>query len=222
MTDQRSIRVLVTGFGPFPGVRTNPSGQFLNLIETRFTPVSGNVDLRTELLPTSWMAAEEFANGCLADFDPHVALHFGVHRRAGGFRIETRAQNRACTQPDVDGKSFGSTELVKNAPTVLRSNIPAEKLVQSLQSRGLPAQPSRDAGRYLCNMLFYLSLSRETSSPRQIGFIHIPPLASPAANRYRRNQPLFDMKTLLDGAELIVNQCIVAHRRAMRSVTCLG
>ncbi len=224
MTDQKPIRVLITGFGPFPGVRTNPSGKFLNLFEARFSPVARNVELRTELLPTSWMTAEQFVTGGLADFDPHIALHFGVHRHADGFRIETRARNRACAQADVDGKVFGKSELVKNAPTVLRSNVGAEKLVQSLQSRGLPARPSQDAGRYLCNMLFYLSLSqsRETGSPRQIGFIHIPPLASPAPNRRRRTQPVFDMKTLLDGAELIVNQCVVAHRRALRTKTRLG
>lgn len=219
MSDLASIRVLVTGFGPFPGVRTNPSGDFLRQFEARSTPVARDVDVRTELLPTSWTAAEQFVAEGLAAFDPHVALHFGVHRRAGGFLIETRARNHASPHADADGQRFGKSELVRNAPAVLRSNIPAETLVRSLRSRRLPARPSRDAGRYLCNMLLYLSLFRssEMNVPRHAGFIHIPPLGRPVANGSRRDQPIFDMKMLLDGAEIIVNHCIVAHRRAMRS-----
>ena len=113
MTDHETIRVLVTGFGPFPGVRTNPSGEFLDLFKTCFSPVAPNVDLRTELLPTSWTMAEQFVSGALTEFDPHIALHFGVHRRAEGFRIEMRARNHACGQADVDGNRFVKSELVK-------------------------------------------------------------------------------------------------------------
>ena len=221
MSDRRPIRILLTGFGPFPGVRSNLSGNFLEQFRACFSPIAPNVQLRTEVLDTSWTATAEFADTVLPDYDPHIALHFGVHRRADGFRIETRARNRAGPHADVDGKLFGKSQLMANAPAFLGSSIPAPKLVQSLRSRGLPAGPSQDAGRYLCNMLLYLSLlqSKEISSTRQTGFIHIPHVAGRARNAAQSKRRTFDMAALLDGAEIIVNQCIVEHRRVARQET---
>lgn len=219
MSDREPIRVLLTGFGPFPGVRTNLSGDFLAQFETHFSPVADNVEVRTEIVDTSWTAAEEFVANNLAVYDPHIALHFGVHRRADGFRIETRARNRAGAHADVDGKVFGRAQLVSNTPPILRSNVPAAKLVQSLQSHGLPANPSQDAGRYLCNMLLYLSLlqSSESGRLRQTGFIHIPQFAGPSHHKTGARRSHFDMTTLLDGTKIIVNQCIVEHRRMVQT-----
>ncbi|MEM8743380.1 MAG: hypothetical protein AAGF14_01960 [Pseudomonadota bacterium] len=215
MSDRRPIKVLLTGFGPFPGVHTNLSGDFLQEFEARFSPLGGDVQLRTEVLDTSWTATEDFARTVLPNHDPDIALHFGVHRRAGGFRIETRAQNRASPHADVDGKVFGKSCLMAEAPSALRSNLPASRLVQALLSRGLPASPSRDAGRYLCNMLLYLSLlqSKRNTGFRQTGFIHIPHIAAPSRHTPRTRARVFDMAALLEGAEVIVNQCVVHHRR---------
>ncbi len=219
MTGHDSIRILLTGFGPFPGVRANPSGEFLDRFATGFSPVAPNVELRVETLATSWTGVEAFVTNTLADYDPHIALHFGVHRRADGFRIETRAHNRAGRHADVDGKLFGRNKLIADAPPRLHANIPVHKLVHSLQSRGLPAASSQDAGRYLCNMLLYLSLNQagETSGPRQTGFIHIPHIVEPAHHGRRGKQARFAMTALLEGAEIIANRCIVGHRRLART-----
>ena len=46
--------------------------------------------------------------------------------------------------------------------------------------RGIPAAPSRSAGRYLCNFLYYLSLdwaTRQEQSPAVL-FVHIPPFTA--------------------------------------------
>ena len=224
MSDRDPIRVLLTGFGPFPGVHSNLSGDFLEAFERRFSSVGEHVQLRTEVLDTSWTAPSDFARDELTDHDPHIALHFGVHRRAGGFRIETRAQNRASPHADVNGKVFGRSSLMPDAPSVLRSNLPAARLVQSLRARGLPAAPSQDAGRYLCNMLLYHSLlqSKDSSPARQTGFIHIPHVAAPVRHAPRKRGRVFDMATLLSGAEIIVNQCIIEHRRRRRMQTDSG
>lgn len=221
MTDQDPIRILLTGFGPFPGVRTNPSGAFLKHFATGFSPVSRNVTLRVEMLATSWTGVEAFVAGALADYNPHIALHFGIHGRADGFRIETRARNRAGPHADVDGKQFGKNRLVADAPPLLHATLPAHKLVHSLRSRGLPANPSHDAGRYLCNMLLYLSLKQagETTGPRQTGFIHIPQIADAGRRKSGKKDARFDMVTLLEGAEIIANRCIVAHRRLARKAS---
>ncbi len=219
MNNRPPIKILLTGFGPFPGVHSNPSGEFLKQFEERFSRDTRDITLRTDVIPTSWTAAERFVSGPLVEFDPDIALHFGVHRGAAGFRIETRADNCASSHADADGKMFKNSQLVKGGPAALRAGIPAEKLVHALRGRCLPAVTSANAGRYLCNMLLYLSLNqaRIDSRIRQTGFIHIPPLARVSGGRSHGKRLVFDMPTLLDGAETITERCISRHAHAIRT-----
>ena len=66
------------------------------------------------------------------------------------------------------------------APGRLDTALPAGALIAALRRRGIAAAPSRSAGRYLCNFLYYLSLdwaARREGSPIVL-FVHIPPGAS--------------------------------------------
>ena len=82
------IRLLVTGFGPFPGVRDNPSERLVRRIAAsrRLRRIPG--DLRTAVLPTAWEPVRLATPQLLAEHDPELVLHLGVHTRADGFRIE--------------------------------------------------------------------------------------------------------------------------------------
>ena len=50
------------------------------------------------------------------------------------------------------------------------SPCPAARLVALARKSGLPARLSHDAGDYLCNESFYLSLLMD----RRAGFVHVP------------------------------------------------
>lgn len=207
------IRLLVTGFGPFPGMPVNPSGQLLDWLRERPYRFGHDVELRTALVPTVWTVAEAFVSGSLAGYDPDIAIHFGVHRRAAGFRIEKFARNCAGTHADANGQRFGQPSLLPGARQTLRATLDCEKILTLLKARRLPAATSISAGRYLCNMLFYLSLKQgdQRNKPRQAGFIHIPPLLTSA----RTGSRPFDSEMLVSGAEIIVEHCISVHRRQL-------
>ena len=95
MPDPTPIRILVTGFGAFPGVMSNPSEALLGWIGQRLGRLPGDATLETALIPATWEAVERLTSQLLANFDPDIALHFGLHRRAAGFRVETLARNCA-------------------------------------------------------------------------------------------------------------------------------
>jgi len=207
MAESEPIKVLVTGFGPFPGVRSNPSGKLIELINAGRYAARDNIEILTALIPTSWEAVGDFAKSNLGAFDADIALHFGVSARARGFRIEKVARNTVTTTPDCDGRKFRGNCIVPHAPATLRIRFAAEPLVCKLRQRGLPASVSQDAGRYLCNMLLYLALKGEKqhSAPRICGFTHIPP--------FKLEQ--FDEADLLAGLDVIITHFAGLYRRSL-------
>lgn len=205
MASPTCIRLLVTGFGPFPGVHDNPSGRLIQNLDRGKLRLAPDIELTTQTIPTSWPSVEKvFGQGY--DLKADIALHFGVSARARGFQIEQVARNTASNRADCDGDTFDRPCLVRGEPARLRTPWNATRLARDLKSQGLPATVSNDAGAYLCNMLLYLSLlaARKQGSGRLTGFIHIPPL--------RPNS--FDMSVLLRGAETIIKHCAHQWRHA--------
>jgi pyroglutamyl-peptidase len=205
MTHHENIKVLVTGFGPFPGVHSNPSSDLLDQIENRKARSGSRVKLKTVLIPTRWDAVEKFTTETLAEFNPDIALHFGVHSRAKRLHVESRARNCTCTHADASGKIAACHCVVDGAPRTLKSTLETQKLVSRLNACGLPAQSSTNAGRYLCNALLFASLYQAggTISQRQTGFIHIPPSPAQAMKN----------NAVLKCAELILSHCVARHIR---------
>lgn len=213
MAHQQPMKILVTGFGPFPGCYENPSEDLVRQLALRRLALAPEITLQTAIIPTSWAAIERFVAEDLPAFDPDIALHFGVASRARGFRIEHLAHNTANTAADCEGKRFTRSRLTNETPSKLHATIDAEKVVQQLRRRGLEACVSRNAGRYICNMLLYLSLAQSEGRklPRETGFIHIPPLRG-----CPHHAGDLAMADLLTGTQIILNHCIGVQRRLNR------
>jgi pyroglutamyl-peptidase len=94
-----------------------------------------------------------------------------------------------------------------NAPQTLKSTIETQKLITKLRARGLPAQSSTNAGRYLCNALLFASLyqGRKRALHRQTGFIHIPRLNTHGINK----------DALLKAVKISLNHCVSQHIHKM-------
>jgi pyroglutamyl-peptidase len=182
-------RVLLTGFGPFPGVADNPSAWLAETLAQR--PVGQfAAELHAEILPTEWQAAALMPR-LYETLQPHVMIHFGVSERANAFRIERSAHNRASRRADA-GAALPATGVIHaEGQDRLDTALPADRLSAHLRTCGLPAVASRSAGRYLCNFLYYHSLAwaRRQADPRLVLFVHVPSLKS------------FSRETLLRGGE---------------------
>ena len=85
------LRVLATGFGPFPGITQNASASVVRALAG--SGALPGIELFAEVLPVEWARARDAAREAIARTKPHAVLHFGVTKRAAGFEIETRACN---------------------------------------------------------------------------------------------------------------------------------
>jgi pyroglutamyl-peptidase len=167
-------RVLITGFGPFPGVPDNPSSWLAEALAAGAAP-QADAELHARVLPTEWQAVT-FMPDLYAALQPTLMIHFGVCQRAKELRIERFAHNRAALRADARGALPPGPTIRPEGHARFDTELPAAKLAAHLAACGLPATPSRSAGGYLCNYLYYHSLDWTERNGSLALFVHIPPV----------------------------------------------
>lgn len=204
-------RLLLTGFGPFPGVPINATMRLVPELAEAVAQHFPDVRCSTLLLATEWSTAPARVAEAIEGMPPDVLLHFGVSSRARGFEIETRARNACQASPDAAGTLPAAAVLMDAGQDFLPASLPVRHILARLRARGLPAFASRDAGAYLCNAVLYRSLAqhRETGSAR-VGFIHIPAtLVRPGgSNRGRSGACALSWPQALQGGLEIIAACL--------------
>jgi pyroglutamyl-peptidase len=191
-------RVLLTGFGPFPGAAENSSAWLVEELAGKCQSSGLGCDLHAEVLPTEWAEIARLGPRLVQLHRPRLTLHLGLHKRAQGFRIERSAHNLIDLREDARGAVLNRRTILDRSEVRLDTAIPATQLAKHLRTQDLPAVASRSAGTYLCNYLYYLSLhwARGQNGACDVCFVHLPP--GP-----RQGGPLSEAE-LLRGAELIM------------------
>jgi len=173
------VKILVTGFGRFPGAPYNPTEALMRRLAV-YRPRLRRLGIHLDcaILPVIYAELPERLARLLQDHEPDGALHFGLASRRLHFTIETRALNRCSPlRPDAAGKkpwnpeTLGSHFLQAGGPMIMASRFPARMIVTALNRRGIPTRLSQDAGDYLCNMALYHACR---SGIAATGFIHVP------------------------------------------------
>lgn len=171
-------RVLITGFGPFPGVAANPSAWLVEALAAQDASPGLDCHLHARVLPTEWQAAALMPR-LYETLQPHVMIHFGVSEHARALRVERSAHNRTARREDAKGALPASPVIRAEGPERFDTALPAAALAAHLKTCGLPAVTSSSAGLYLCNFLYYHSLdwARGQAAPPLVLFVHIPVLS---------------------------------------------
>lgn len=183
-------RLLVTGFGPFPGIPRNPSADLARRIAASPRWRRLGVAAQSLILPTTYAALAEVLEPALSREAPDAVLMIGVAGRSRKVRIERRALNRASLLPDAAGRRPNRLTL-SEGPMARSLRISSVRVRAILQRHGVPCRISQDAGRYLCNAAYYRALT----APPPVLFIHIPkppPARGRSLTANRRRLPWTD------------------------------
>ena len=167
-------RVLVTGFGPFPGFAENPSSWLVETLAEQER--TSGIALDARILPTVWEDVALIPR-LYRSLQPHAMIHFGVSARAKVFHVEASAHNRVARRADARGAMPNAPTIRERGPSRFDTPFPAADLTAHLRRNGIAARTSRSAGAYLCNFLYYHSLEwahRQRTAPLVV-FVHIPP-----------------------------------------------
>jgi pyroglutamyl-peptidase len=169
-------RVLITGFGPFPGVPTNVSCSLVRRLVFKARAVLPDLRFVAAVLPTEWMRAPQRVTQLHKLHEPVLALHLGVASRMRGFRIETEARNFRRMLPDAAGALPPSSRVCEEDIERRAAALDAPSIAAHLGRKGYCASLSNNAGDYLCNAVLYQSLieAERRGSRCKVGFIHVP------------------------------------------------
>lgn len=176
---RRPLRILVTGFGPFPGAPRNPTQALVAGLARLRRPALADVAVIGHIFPVSYGAVDLQLPDLLAHHQPHALLMFGLAARTPHLRIETRARNTLTTRwPDRDGH-YNTHGAIDAGAEALAFGPHTSRLLRAVQTSAINAKLSRDAGSYLCNYLCWRALeaANDGTGPRLTAFIHVPPVA---------------------------------------------
>lgn len=203
----RSRVVLVTGFEPFGGDATNPSGQIAQALDGR--RLGGRV-VRGAVLPCVFGEALEELRRLWRTHRPELVIAVG---QAGG-RAEITPERVAINVddariPDNRGHQPVDRPVVRGAPAAYWSTLPIKAIVAELRARGVPASVSQTAGTFVCNHVFYglMHLLRRKRGVRG-GFVHVPF----ADEQGRRGQPSLPLATMIDAVAMAVEVALKTRR----------
>ncbi len=179
--------LLLTGFEGFLGRAKNPSWDTLAELRRR-KPALFEPDgpVATERLPVIWRQSGILLRNAIELHKPKAVVCFGMHggpdsggRGSSTFYVERLAHNLDDSKaPDNAGEVRVGRKIDPEVSLeYLRATLDSDRLVRSIRNAGQVAEVSDDAGRYLCNHVFFCALNHRASyhPPPLIGFIHVPP-----------------------------------------------
>ena len=207
------MRVVITGFGPFPGAPFNPSATLANALARRRRPAFSDLDRATHIFATTYASVDRDLPRLLAQ-GPDLVLMFGLAGRRRYVCIETRARNAVSVLfPDASGRRPPHGVIARGGAAARSGYAPFAALAGATRAAQVPARLSRDAGRYLCNYLYWRALERAGAANGKplVQFVHIPPIGS-KPRRKSATKPRPSLTQLLETAEALLIALVVASR----------
>nr|ACU14855.1 unknown [Glycine max] len=182
----------VTGFKKFHGVSENPTETIAN----NLTEYMNKKGLPKRLVIGSSSILETAGQGALvplyqrlqsavnakdsesSNSNKIIWLHFGVNSGATRFAIEKQAVNEANFRcPDEMGWKPQKVPIVPSDGGISRTRettLPVVEITKALTEKGYEVMISDDAGRFVCNYVYYHSLRFAEQNGIKSLFVHVP------------------------------------------------
>ena len=207
------MRVLLIGFGPFPGAPFNPSAALVKAVARRRRPAFAEIVCTTHVFATAYAALDHDLPRLFA-LKPDIILMFGLAGRRRQLCIERRAHNAVSVLfPDASGYRPQRGVIAPGSEAALPGAAPFAGLLGAIRGHGVPARLSRDAGRYLCNYAYWRALERARGGRPLVQFVHIPPVSlKPRARRQNEHRGP-SLAALVGAGEALVIALMAASRR---------
>ena len=190
--------LLLTYFGPFPGVPVNPT---VALAEGSVRALNtARPDLRVVAceLPVSYNGSSTALRTALQDVQPDALISLGVAVGRDVVSLEQVAINLdSAGIEDNDGDQRCDEPIAPGGQEAYFSSLPVRASFERLRAVGEPVEISYTAGTYVGNHVFYEGqrISRELGLSIPAGFVHVP-------------------ATCADGEETTEDTGMTAHRDA--------
>lgn len=181
----------VTGFKKFHGVSDNPTEKIVSNLKEYMNKngLPKGVTLGScTILETAGQGAivplyQTLQSAVTKDteqsnFSKVILLHFGVNSGATRFAIEHQAVNEATFRcPDEMGWKPQKVPIIPADGAISKTRktcVPVDEMTRSLAKMGYDVVTSDDAGRFVCNYVYYHSLRFAEQNGVKSVFVHVP------------------------------------------------
>jgi pyroglutamyl-peptidase len=190
--------ILLTGFAPFGGERSNPSWEVASRLEgLEFNRVA----VKSMRLPVNCRRASQVVIDAIAKLGPAAVVGLGQAAGRPVLSLEKVAINLADPRADRerDGGLRGKP-VIGGGPDAYFSRLPLAAILRTLKRHDIPASISLSAGVYVCNTVMYSALHTLRRGQTPAGFIHLPYEAAQAA--HHRAIASMSLATMTAGVEI--------------------
>jgi pyroglutamyl-peptidase len=209
----RKLRILITGFGAFPGAPFNPTQPLVARLLRLRRPALADVELAGHIFQVTYKTVDRELPQLLAKHRPQALLMFGLAARTSFLRIETRARNAVTMLwPDAEHTRVRKGSIAGDADA-MTFGPHSERLLRAALGTGIDARTSRNAGSYLCNYLSWRAIEAtcRDGGPRLAAFIHVPLLAREGTSQVAGRITLDE---LVDAGEAMLMELVKLTRAA--------
>lgn len=191
--------LLLTSFEPFGGQARNAAQDAAALLPEQI----GDWRIIKRTVPTVFGASVDAVVEAICKETPDAVLMVGQAAGRSALTPERFAFNEVNARiPDNAGKQPKNAPIVANGPEAYDTTLPVENLVAAMQAVGIPSEISVDAGRFVCNELFYGVMHWLAANDLQIpaGFLHVPQSAEQA----QAGQPSLPLDRIVAGLKAAI------------------
>jgi pyroglutamyl-peptidase len=213
------LRILITGFGPFPGAPFNPTMPLVTRLTRLRRPAFTDVALVGHIFHVTYGTVDRQLPELIAQHRPQGLLMFGLADRTGHVRIETRARNAVTTRfPDAD-RNCARKGSISGGADAMMFGPHTSKLLRAAVGTGVDARASRDAGSYLCNYLSWRAIeaTKRDDGPGLAAFVHVPLVARGCGSRHRCATHRITLEELVDAGEAMLLEMVSLTRRTLHA-----
>lgn len=207
------LRILITGFGPFPGAPYNPTPELVERLVGLRRPLFADVERLGHVFDVSYQTVDRELPDLIASYRPDALLMFGLAARTTHLRVEIRARNAvSMLWPDASGAKLRTGQIEPGAHARL-FGLHTTRLLRAALGTGIDARSSRDAGRYLCNYLAFRAhqVASAATGPALAAFVHVPLTARDGGAHPRGS---ITLEQLVDAGEAMLVELIRLTRQA--------
>ncbi|XP_060257547.1 pyroglutamyl-peptidase 1-like protein isoform X3 [Ovis aries] len=133
-----------------------------------------DVELQTLQLPVDYREVKQRVARIWKDLQPQFVVHVGVDPAAKAIFLEQCSKNRGYRDADIRGFRPECGVCLPDGPEVIASEVSMKAVSRRAAVQGVEVAFSRDAGRYVCDYAYYLSLHHGNGCA---ALIHVPPLS---------------------------------------------
>ena len=169
--------LLLTYFGPFPGVPVNPTVALAEGAVRALNTARPDLRVVARELPVSYDGSSAALRAALQDVQPDALISLGVAVGRDVVSLEQVAINLdSAGIEDNDGDRRCDEPIAPDGREAYFSSLPVRASFERLHAAGEPVEISYTAGTYVCNHVFYEGqrISRELGLSIPAGFVHVP------------------------------------------------